>query len=157
MGVTNMARNELATKKINPYISRLKFLRLEREKTRQAQIKRRESIHIFTPRNNLEMTALTIASEGNTGWKKSLYSLNYVDRYREHICFIFATEPAGSKEQQWLLVNFDSRTEAKYWIVLGEHLLSEVYYAWAKVAQKSHAQFDLQKMKTIGLTPYQGA
>lgn len=149
MGVTTMARNELTTKKINPYVSRLKFLRLEREKTRQAQIKRRKSIYIFTPRNNLEMTALTIAREGNTGWKKSLYSLNYVDRYREHICFIFATEPAGSKEQQWLLVNFDSRTEAKYWIVLGEHLLSEVYYAWAKVVRLSNPQFDPQRMGEI--------
>lgn len=124
-------------------LSHLKLVRL-------AQVKAEKStVYVFTPKTDLEEVAITVAIEGSSGWKDSLYSLNYVDRYLEHTCFIFAGRPEGSKDQQWLLVNLDGKSGSKYWIALGEKQLSEVYYAWAKVVQKPNPYFDPQRMTTI--------
>ena len=143
-----MNRNPVATRKINPQRSHLKLLKLDREQATQAQLEARESnVYIFMPRNNLEVTAIAIAREGNAGWKGSLYSLSYVDRYLGNTCFIFATEPEKNQQQQWLLVNCDNTTGSKYWIILGVKLLSEVYYAWAKVMRLPNPHFDPLKMK----------
>lgn len=129
---------------------RLKLMRLEREKVRHAHIQANKSnIYIFTPKNDLEVAAIAIATEGDAGWKGSLFSLNYFDRYLEHTCFIFATQHQESTNQQWLLVNFDSRADAKYWIALGQKLLSDVYYSWARVVRKPNPQFNLQHLKGI--------
>ncbi len=136
-------------------LSRLKLIRLERDiaKEKQAHAKAEKSVaYIFMPKNDLEETAIAVAIEGNTAWKDSLYSLDYVDRYLEHTCFIFATRPKGSKDQQWLLVNLDGKSGSSYWIALGEKQLSEVYYAWAKVVQKTNAHFDPQCMTLISGT-----
>ncbi len=131
-------------------LSRLKLVRLERAKVKQDQVKAEKStVYVFTPKTDLEEVAIAVAIEGSSGWKDSLYSLDYVDRHLEHTCFIFATRPEGSKDQQWLLVNLDGKSGSKYWIALGEKQLSEVYYAWAKVVQKPNSFFDPQRMTTI--------
>jgi hypothetical protein len=100
-------------------------MRLERGKT-----------FVFTPKNDLEEIAIAIATAGEQGWKGSLYSLDYTDTYREHTCFIFATQPKGSNNQQWLLVSNDTRNDVKYWSALGEMPLKDIYYAWTKIVQK---------------------
>ena len=131
-------------------LSHLKLVRLERDKVKQDQVKAEKStVYVFTPKTDLEEVAITVATEGSSGWKDSLYSLNYVDHHLEHTCFIFAGRPEGSKDQQWLLVNLDGKSGSKYWIALGEKQLSEVYYAWAKVVQKPNPYFDPQRMTTI--------
>jgi hypothetical protein len=131
----------------------LKQVILEREKQKQAQVQQKASgIYIFSPKTDLEEAAIAIATQGELGWKEALYSLDYTDRHLEHTCFIFATRPEGSKEEQWLLVNLDGRSGSKYWIALGEKQLSDVYYAWAKVVQKTAAHFDPQCMMLINST-----
>lgn len=133
-------------------LSRLKLIRLEINvvKEKQAQVEAEKAYpHIFIPSNDLEKVAIAIATEGAFGWKDALYSLDYVDRHLEHTCFIFATRPEGSKDQQWLLVNLDGKSGSSYWIALGEKQLSEVYYAWAKVVQKTNAHFDPDCMINI--------
>jgi len=128
----------------------LKLLRLEKDKVKEAEIRaKRSQHHIFIPRNELEAAAIAIATEGSSGWKGSLYSLDYYDRYLEHTCFILATEPKDEKSNNWLLVAFNNRDNTKYWIALGEKRLSEVYYAWARVVQVSSPQFDSQRMAEI--------
>jgi hypothetical protein len=145
-----MNTSGLTTKKINHRLPRLKLIRLEREKVKQVRMKSKAAdVYIFTPETDLEVAAIALATEGEIGWKGSLYSLEYFDCHLEHTCFIFATEPKETSIQQWLLVNFDTRADAKYWIVLGNKLLSEVYYAWAKIVKAPHPYFDLQKMKII--------
>lgn len=137
------------TTKINHRLPRLKLFRRERETVKQMRMKSKAAdIHIFAPQGDLEVAAIALATEGEIGWKGSLYSLEYFDCHLEHTCFIFATEPEESI-QQWLLVNFDTKADAKYWIVLGNKLLSEVYYAWAKIVKAPHPYFDVQKMKII--------
>jgi hypothetical protein len=96
-------------------------MRLEREKT-----------FIFTPKNDLEELAIAIATAGETGWKESLYSLEYTDTYGEHNCFIFATQPKESDNQRWLLVSNDSKHDVKYLSALGKMPLKDIYYAWTK-------------------------
>lgn len=138
------------TVKNNRRLPRLKLFRLEKEKIKQVQVKTKtDRVHVFTPESDLEVAAIAIATEGNIGWKGSLYSLDYFDCYQENTCFIFATVPRESRFQEWLLVNFDTRADAKYWIVLGNKLLVEVYYAWANVVGYPHPYFDLEKMKII--------
>jgi hypothetical protein len=128
----------------------IKLMKLEKEEVRKAEVQARELAHyIFTPKNELETVAIAIAMEGKSGWKGSLHSLDYYDRYLEHTCFIFATQPKAKNEDSWLLVTFDSSDSNKYWIALGERLLSEVYYSWAKVVQLPNPQFDLQRMAEV--------
>jgi len=91
---------------------------------------------IFIPKNDVEELALAVATAGEMGLKGSLYSLDYTDSYREHTCFIFATQPKESNNQQWLLVSNDSRNDVKYWSALGEMPLQDIYYAWTKIVQK---------------------
>ena len=132
-----------------PLLQSLKRVTLERGQEKEKQIQNREQeseIYIFSPKTDLEEAAIAIAIEGHTGWKDALYSLDYVDRHLEHTCFIFATRPKDSKDQQWLLVNLDGRSGSKYWIVLGEKQLSEVYYAWAKVVGKPNPYFNPQQL-----------
>lgn len=131
-------------------LPQLKSIRLERNKLKKVRIKHEKATaYIFTPKNDLEEAAIAVATEGSAGWKDSLYSLDYVDRYLEHTCFIFATRPKESKDQQWVLVNLDGRYGSKYWIALGEKELSDVYLAWAKVVQKPNPQFDPQRMINV--------
>lgn len=130
--------------------TRLKLMTVEREKVREALLKAKDTkTFVFTPKSDIEEAAIALATEGQAGWSDSLYSLNYFDRYLEHTCFIFATQPEDNPEQQWLLVNFDAKSGHKYWIALGEKLLPEVYYAWAKVVQKPDPQFDPDRMKSV--------
>jgi hypothetical protein len=130
-----------------PDVLRLKFIKSEQEKVEQAQLEaRRSNNYIFTPKNDLEAAAIILATKNENGWKGSLYSLEYFDRYLDQTCFIFATKPVESKHQQWLLLSFNHRTTAKYWIVLGEKSLAEVYYAWAGVAKKPDPSFNPEQM-----------
>jgi hypothetical protein len=125
----------------------LKLLTLEKDKARDDKLRAKMAdFHIFAPRNELEASAIIIATQGNSGWKGSLYSLNYYDRYLAETCFIFATEPPEKNNGNWLLVAFNSSENTKYWIALGEKNLSEVYYSWAKVVQVPNPQFDPQRM-----------
>jgi hypothetical protein len=131
----------------NLRISRLKLLRLESEKAQQNRVEKSHA-HIFIPNNDLEVVAIAIATEGENGWKGSLYGLEYFDHYREHNCFIFATKPQESRNQQYLLVNFDSRLEVKYWIAPGETPLKDIYYTWAKIVRKPNPKFESNRMRT---------
>lgn len=92
---------------------------------------------IFTPKNDVEDLAIAVATAGETGWKGSLYSLDCTDTYREHTCFIFATQPKESKNQQWLLVTNDSKNDVKFCSALEGMLLRDIYYAWTKLVQKT--------------------
>jgi len=131
----------------NLRISRLKLLRLESEKAQQNRVEK-SSAHIFLPNNDLEVVAIAIATEGENGWKGSLYGLEYFDYYREHNCFIFATKPQESRNQQYLLVSFDSRLDVKYWIAPGETSLRDIYYTWAKIVRKPNPKFESNRMRT---------
>lgn len=111
-------------------------LKLTRTQTREAET------YIFVPKNDLEALAIALAQEGIAGWKGSLYSLNYYDCYLEHTCFIFATRGEYDQDQEWLLVAFNNLDRTKYWIKFGNRPLSEVYFAWAKVVNKTHCQFN---------------
>ncbi len=92
-----------------------------------------------------------MATEGKSGWKGSLQSLDYYDRYLNDTCFIFTTQPQAEteKDDNWLLVTFDSIDRTRYWINLEEKLLSEVYNTWAKVVNIPNPQFDPQRMTTM--------
>lgn len=121
-------------------------MRLEREKT-----------FIFTPKNDLEARAIAIATNGEDGWKGSLYSLDYTDTYKEHICFIFATQPKENNTQQWVLVSNDNINNVKYWAALGKMPLQDIYYAWAKTVQKplpSEADLSLILIQQIASALY---
>ncbi len=116
---------------------------------REARIQARESgYYIFNPTNELEEVAIALATEGKSGWKGSLYSLNYYDRYLENTCFIFTTQPQSQTEEDdsWLLIALDSSNHSRYWINLDKKLLSEVHAAWAKVLNIPNPQFDPQRM-----------
>jgi len=135
-----MSKNEDETRR---KLLSLKLLILEKDKAVQNREKARiADIYIFAPQNELEVAAIALAQAGDIGWKGSLYSLDYCDSYQDHTCYIFATRPAEAREQEWLLVSVDRRNEAKYWVTLGQKLLPEVYYAWAKVVGIPHPQFD---------------
>ncbi len=125
----------------------LKLLTLEKDKVKEDKLRAKlADFHIFTPKNELEASAIIIATQGKSGWKGSLYSLDYYDRYLDETCFIFATEPANKNNGNWLLVAFNTNENTKYWIALGEKHLSEVYYSWAKVVQAHNPRFDPQRM-----------
>ncbi len=128
----------------------LKLLTLEKDKARDDQIRAKMAdFYIFSPKNELEASAIIMATQGKSGWKGSLYSLDYYDRYLEETCFIFATEPVEKNNGNWLLVAFNASNSTKYWIALGEKHLSEVYYSWAKVVQVTNPKFDPQRMSSV--------
>lgn len=128
----------------------LKLLTLEKDRAREDQLRAKmANFHVFSPKNELEASAIIIATQGKSGWKGSLYSLDYYDRYLDETCFIFATEPVEKNNGNWLLVAFNASENTKYWIALGEKKLSEVYYSWAKVVQVNNPQFDPQRMSSI--------
>ncbi len=130
----------------------LKLGGVARDIAEEAQTQARESgYYIFTPKNELESAAIAMATEGKSGWKGSLQSLDYYDRYLNDTCFIFTTQPQAEteKDDNWLLVTFDSIDRTRYWINLEEKFLSEVYAAWAKVVKIPNPQFDPQRMTTM--------
>ncbi len=128
----------------------LKLVKLRRNKTKEAEIRaKRAEYYVFTPKNELEEGAIILATSGKSGWKGSLYSLDYYDLYREHTCFIFSTKPKEEKENSWLLVAFDSSDNTKYWIDFGEKQLVEIYYSWARVAEVKNPHFNPQWMRNI--------
>ena len=139
--------------KQNDYLKlSLKLVRLRRNKAKEAEIRaKRAECYIFTPKNELEEAAIILATGGRSGWKGSLYSLDYYDLYLEHTCFIFSTKPKEKEENSWLLVAFDSSDDTKYWINLGEKQLVEIYYAWARVVGINNPQFNSQWMRNIQL------
>ena len=120
-----------------------------RDIAQKAKTQARESgYYIFTPKNELEAAAIAMATEGKSGWKGSLQSLDYYDRYLQDTCFIFATQLQTETETDpsWLLIAFDSIDRTRYWINLDGQLLSEVYTSWAKVVNIPNSQFYPQRM-----------
>ena len=92
-----------------------------------------QPIYIFTPENHIEEEAIVLTTSGKYGWKGSLYSLEYLERYKDkdEICFIFATQPKEAKEQEWLLVQINTKTRNRSWSV-HTGTLKQVYYIWAE-------------------------
>lgn len=90
-------------------------------------------IFIFTPQNDLEKSAIALTTDGDCGWKRSLYSLDYVDTDQKPnvLCFIFATKPKDTQEQEWLLVQIDRKENSRSWSV-HPGTLEQVYYIWAE-------------------------
>lgn len=90
-------------------------------------------IFIFTPQNDLEKGAIALATEGDRGWKGSLYSLDYFDTAKNQnaVCLIFATKPKDAQEQEWLLVQIDLKKNCLSWSVQPKNL-KQVYYLWAE-------------------------
>jgi len=148
--------NTLDFEEYQHLLQNLKLLKPEGEKVNQALVE--ENIFIFTPKNDVEDLAIAVATLGETGWKGSLYSLDCTDTYREHTCFIFATQPKESKNQQWLLVSNDSKNDVKFWSALEGMLLRDVYYAWTSLVQKtfpSQAELSSILIQHIASTLYQ--
>ena len=88
-------------------------------------------IHIFTPENELEEIAIELTTEGEYGWKGSLYRLAYVEKYENKIGLIFATKPEESDEQDWLLVQINQKNKERSWSV-HDGTLEQVYYILAE-------------------------
>lgn len=88
-------------------------------------------IHIFTPQNELEEMAIELTTEGDYGWKGSLYRLAYVEKYQDKIGLIFATKPEDSEQQDWLLVQIDQKNKERSWSV-HDGSLEQVYYIMAE-------------------------
>jgi len=88
---------------------------------------------IFTPKDEIEACAIELATTGEYGWRGSLYSLNYFDitRDRKHLCFIFATQPESSEQQEWLFFRFDRIQNSTCWSV-HPTTLNQVCYLWAE-------------------------
>jgi serine/threonine-protein kinase len=90
-----------------------------------------EEIHIFTPKNELEEMAIELTTEGEYGWKGSLYRLAYVEKYQDKIGLIFATKPEDSEQQDWLLVQIDEKSNERSRSV-HDGTLEQVYYIMAE-------------------------
>ncbi|NJM28676.1 MAG: hypothetical protein HC856_11685 [Pseudanabaena sp. RU_4_16] len=90
-------------------------------------------IFIFKPRNDLEEGALSLTTDGDYGWKGSLYSLDYFDTAENQniLGLIFATKPKDTQEQEWLLVQIDRQKNSRSWSV-HPGALEQVYYIWAE-------------------------
>jgi len=90
-------------------------------------------VFIFTLQNDLEKAAIALATEGDRGWKGSLYSLDYFDTAKKQnaVCLIFATKPKDAQEQEWLLVQIDRKKNCLSWSVQPK-TLEQVYYLWAE-------------------------
>lgn len=99
-------------------------------------------IFIFTPQNELEEVAIALTTDGDYGWKGSLYSLDYVDtdQKQNFLCFIFATKPKDTQEQEWLLVKVDRQENSRSWSV-HPGTLEQVYYIWAEKIGISEPNF----------------
>jgi serine/threonine-protein kinase len=93
--------------------------------------KGKKEIHIFTPENELEEMAIELTTEGEYGWKGSLYRLTYVEKYQDKIGLIFATKPEDSEQQDWLLVQIDEKSNERSWSV-HDGTLEQVYYIMAE-------------------------
>lgn len=87
--------------------------------------------YIFTPKNELEEEAIQLATMGDRGWQGSLYKLAYYEAYNQELCLIFAIDPPESPEQKWLLVQVNTKKQARGWSV-HEEALEKVYYLWAE-------------------------
>ena len=99
-------------------------------------------IFIFKPRNEIEENAIALTTDGDYGWKGSLYSLDYVDTAENQnvFCFIFATLPKDAQEQEWLLVQIDRQENTRSWSV-HPGTLEQVYYIWAEKIGISEPNF----------------
>ena len=88
-------------------------------------------IYIFSPKNEIESIAIQLATDGEYGWKGSLYHLAYEEKYKDKIGLIFATKPVDSNEQHWLLVEIDQINKQRSWSV-HDISLEQVYYIMAE-------------------------
>jgi hypothetical protein len=88
-------------------------------------------VFIFTPKNELEEAAITLAIEGEYGWKESLYGLEYTASERDKVCMIFSTKPKTLESQEWLLVIFDRKNNTRSWSY-HDGSFEQVYYKWAE-------------------------
>ncbi len=90
-------------------------------------------IFIFTPEDELQQSAIFVATDGDYGWKGSLYSLEYFDSTENQniLGFIFATKPKDSDDQDWLLVEVDRLKNSRGWS-LHSGTIEQVYYIWAE-------------------------
>lgn len=88
-------------------------------------------IFIFSPKTELEKTAIELTISGEYGWKGSLYSLEYSDVEKEEICLFFATKPSIIDNQEWLLVTVNHRKNTRSWSV-HDGIVEQVYYKWAE-------------------------
>ena len=90
-------------------------------------------VFIFNPQNDIEKKAISLTIDGDYGWKGSLYSLDYVDvaEKQKVLCFIFATLPKDTPEQEWLLVQIEQQKNTQSWSV-HPGTLEQVYYIWAE-------------------------
>jgi len=90
-------------------------------------------IFIFEPKDELQKEAIFLTTDGEYGWKGSLYSLDYFSSTDNGniLGFIFATKPKDAEEQDWLLVEIDRQKNSRGWSV---HLgtVEQVYYIWAE-------------------------
>lgn len=75
--------------------------------------------------------AIELTTDGEYGWKGSLYRLAYVEKYQDKIGFIFATKPEDSEEQDWLLVQIELENNGRGWSV-HDGTLEQVYYIMAE-------------------------
>jgi hypothetical protein len=90
-----------------------------------------EKTYIFAPQNELEEAAIELVTEGDRGWKGSLYSLGFSEKERDRVCFIFSTKPKESTEQEWLLYVANLKDHTSYWSY-HDGSIQEVYYKWAE-------------------------
>ena len=90
-------------------------------------------IFIFTPQNDFEKGVLSLTTDGDYGWKGSLYSLDYFATAENQniLGLIFATKPKDTQEQEWLLVQIDRQKNSRSWSV-HPGTLEQVYYIWAE-------------------------
>lgn len=91
----------------------------------------KEEIFIFTPKDEIEESAIELVTSGEYGWKGSLYSLEYSAKETDKICFIFSTKPNTSKDQEWLLYIANLKNGESYWSFHDESF-EQVYYKWAE-------------------------
>jgi serine/threonine-protein kinase len=95
--------------------------------------KKSPEIFIFEPQDEIQQGAILLATDGEYGWKGSLYSLNYVSSTENGniLGFIFATKPEDAEEQDWLLVEVDRQKNSRGWS-LHSGTVEQVYYIWAE-------------------------
>jgi hypothetical protein len=90
-----------------------------------------EKIYIFKPQNEIEEFAIELVTDGDRGWKGSLYSLEYSAKEKDRICFIFSTKSKESIEKEWLLYVANLKDQTSYWSY-HDGSIQQVYYKWAE-------------------------
>jgi len=99
-------------------------------------------VFIFSPQSELQEGAIFLATDGEKGWRGSLYSLDYVDSIENAniLGFIFATKPKDDSQQEWLLVEVNRQKNTRGWSV-HSGTLEQVYYIWAERVEISEPNF----------------